>query len=306
MPGQLGFRSWMRPFSLAPVFAIGLQTAVGAQALTVPFRLERNRVIIPTRVNGSEPLKLILDTGMGMDGVYLFHQRFTDGMDTTGAVEVRVGGAGAGEASAAIMLESGHLAFGDVALTGQHVIISRSAHTQGLPSDGVIGWSLFGHHTVEIDYDREVIRLHDTTYAPAEPRWAAVPVEMRNHLPFLTAGVALAGQRRVELEVYIDLAAADGLVLLLRPGQQFAMPEGLEEVYLGTGLSGDVHGYRGGTATLTVGGFTLDGVATVLAPAAVRSKQEGADGVLGNDAIRRFNVIFDYVHHRLWLRARDR
>ena len=65
----------------------------------VPFKLERNRVIVPTSANGSEPLNLILDTGMGFDGVYLFHKEFIDLMDTSGAIEVHVPGSGSGEAA---------------------------------------------------------------------------------------------------------------------------------------------------------------------------------------------------------------
>jgi hypothetical protein len=94
--------------------------------LLVPFKLDRNRVIIPTSVNRSRELNLILDTGMSFDGVYLFHKEFVDEIDTSGAIEVRVPGAGAGEASTAVMIETGRIAFGDVVIDSQKVIISRS------------------------------------------------------------------------------------------------------------------------------------------------------------------------------------
>ena len=61
---------------------------------SVPFTIDRNKIIIPTVVNGSQPLRLILDTGMKFDGVYLFHEAVLDWIDTTGAIEVHVGGAG--------------------------------------------------------------------------------------------------------------------------------------------------------------------------------------------------------------------
>ena len=35
---------------------------------TIAFSMDRDRVIIPTSVNGSPPLRLILDTGMTFDG----------------------------------------------------------------------------------------------------------------------------------------------------------------------------------------------------------------------------------------------
>ena len=38
------------------------------ESISVPFKLDRNRVIVPTSVNGSEEMDLILDTGMRFDG----------------------------------------------------------------------------------------------------------------------------------------------------------------------------------------------------------------------------------------------
>jgi len=67
-------------------------------------------------------------------------------------------------------------------------------------------------------------------------------------------------------------------------------------------VSGDIHGKRGRVAWLKLGPYTLRNVATAFAPAEVRSRQRGADGVLGNDAIRRFNVIFDYAGESLYLK----
>ena len=153
----------------------------------VPFRIERKVVIIPTRVNGSQPLNLILDTGMGFDGVYLFHKECAKDMDTTGAITVRVPGAGSGEASTALMMENGRLTFGDLTADSQRVIIAQSEHTQSFRTDGVIGWTLFGHHTVEIDYDRELIFLHDPTAFKADTGWLGLPLILKENIPFLDA-----------------------------------------------------------------------------------------------------------------------
>ena len=44
------------------------------------------------------------------------------------------------------------------------------------------------------------------------------------------------------------------------------------------------------------------------APTLVRSKQDGADAVIGNGLLCRFNVVFDYAdtsQARLWLKPND-
>ncbi len=34
----------------------------------------------------------------------------------------------------------------------------------------------------------------------------------------------------------------------------------------------------------------------IVAPVEVRSKQDGADAIPGNDSLRRFNLVLDYAH----------
>lgn len=270
--------------------------------LLIPFRLERQRVVIPTSVNGSPPLDLLLDTGMPFDGVYLFKQTCVELMDTTGAMEVRVPGAGDGEPSRAIMMENAELAYGEVQIPNQRVVVSYSPHTQSFASDGVIGRSLFGHHTVEIDYDRSMILLHDTLGFVADTTWQQIPITIRNGLPFFSGRVEVTAGEEVPMVFYVDLASGEVVELLVHPEQKFTLPESLHAELLGTGLSGDIHGQRGRCAQITVGSFTLSDVPAAFAPASIRSKQEGADAVLGNGWMSRFNVVFDYHNQRLLLK----
>jgi hypothetical protein len=304
--GRMTVRISGAALALALIMTSVLSVYVFAKkALTVPFELERNKIIIPTSVNGSPPQRLILDTGMGFDGVYLFHKAALGLIDTTGAIEVRVPGAGSGEASRATMIETGRIAFGDVAVADQKIIVSHSEHTQTFPTDGVIGWNLFGHYIVEINYDSQRIFLHDTTYTPSDSDWTVLPVEMKKGLPFFTVDAEVIDGEVVPMLVYIDLASGDALELLVGPQQKFTMPKNLTASNLGTGLSGDINGQVGRSVRLNIGGFDLHDIRTAFAPAKVRSKQEGADGILGDDVIRRFNIIFDYPHARLYIKPNN-
>lgn len=293
------FRSFVLWFGLA----LSLPSlALTSEPLKVPFKLDRNRIIIPTRVNGSPPLNIILDTGMRFDGVYLFHYDALKLIDTAGAIEVQVPGAGSGAASQATMIETGHIKFGDVTVDSERILVSHSAHTQSFPTDGVIGWNLFGHYIVEIDYDRQLIQLRDTTYFSYDSSWTIIPVELRGDLPFLNITVEVIDSEMVLLEVYIDLASGDALELLVHPAQKFSLPNNLTWNRLGTGLSGDIYGNVGRCKRLTIGNFELKNIATAFAPLEVRSKQKTGDGILGNDLIRRFNIVFDYPHRRLLIK----
>lgn len=268
----------------------------------IPFRLDRNRIILPVSVGNSRALGIILDTGMTFEGVYLFHRELSDVLGSADFIEVRVPGAGSGEASYAIMADSQMLSSGGLQFRNQKVVIAQSETTQDFPTDGVMGYTLFGSYTVEIDYDELVISLHDPEGFAADTTWEEVKLTFKKEIPFLDVTVAVEEDEEIPMNVYIDLAAGEVLELLVRPDMKFSLPDSLtEERYLGTGLSGDIHGKIGSISRLKMGSLELKDVPTTFPLGEVRSKQEGADGILGNGALRRFNVVFDYSHGVLYL-----
>jgi hypothetical protein len=267
----------------------------------IPFEIDRNRTILKVQAGGSRPLRLILDTGMPMDGAYLFHKELGDEIALEDAIEVFIPGAGGGEPSKGIMAESVPMSAGDVVFGRQRVIVSLSDHTQDFPTDGVIGWSLFGHYAVELDYDNMLITLHPPgTFAP-DASWHAIPMKLKKSIPWITASVDVLGEGSVPIECYIDFASGEAVELLVRSDAVFPIPENLEKTYLGTGLSGDIHGGVGRAASFTIGPYTLFDIPAAFPPAAVRSKQEGADAIIGNQLLRRFDLVFDYDAGTIWI-----
>ena len=128
--------------------------------VVVPITVVRNKVLVPVRVNGSRPLKLILDTGMGFDGVLLFHPGLRDSIGAGRLGRAKAPGAGGGPPSDAFVADSLTLGIGDLSIPNQRVIILGDTSMAGGTSDGVIGYSLLGHHAVEVDYDALRLVLH--------------------------------------------------------------------------------------------------------------------------------------------------
>ncbi len=96
----------------------------------------------------------------------------------------------------------------------------------------------------------------------------------------------------------------DAVVLLVRDSAKFRMPAGLEPVYLGRGLSGDVSGWKGRAAWIRLGPHRFDDVEVSYAPDEARSKQPGADAVVGGGLLGRLNEVYDYAGRRLYVRPR--
>jgi hypothetical protein len=243
-------------------------------------------------VGDSRELKVILDTGMPFEGLLIYN---SEGISLENGIEVLVPGAGADAPSPALMAESASFRIGDVECTNQAIVVLQSATMKGFSSDGVTGYSLFGHYIVEVDYDRSLITLHESGTIENDTSWQQLALTFRdNTIPRIQATMNATGTQEVPVSLYIDLASSEALELLIQKEIKFELPDNLEGTYLGRGLSGDIYGQTGKIASLTLGSYELVDVPTAFAPADVRSKQAGGDGILGGNILRRFNCIYDY------------
>ena len=242
---------------------------------------------------------------MHFDGLLLYNIEPEDSVTLENPVQVFVPGAGGGEPSTAIMADSMSFFIGKLECEDQRIIVLQNDRMDGFSSEGVTGYSLFGKYAVQVDYDRMVITLHESL-VKIDSSWEYIPMTFKsNNIPWIEGSVNIKGKEEVPVSLYIDLASSDALELLVKENMKFNLPHSLEDAYLGTGLSGDIHGQTGRIASLKLGSFRLENVKASFAPAEIRSKQDNADGIIGNNSLRRFNVIFDYKGKRLYLKPNE-
>ena len=242
---------------------------------------------------------------MHFEGLLLYNIEPEDSVALKNPIEVLVPGAGADEPSAALMADSMSFYVDKLECKDQRIIVLQGDRMEGILSEGVTGYSLFGKYIVEIDYDRMIVTLHEPPVT-VDPSWDSIPMTFKdNNIPWIEGTININGSEEVPVSLYIDLASGDALELLVKEDMKFLMPDSLKDAYLGTGLSGDIHGQTGRIASLKLASFQLEDVTTSFAPAEIRSKQDNADGIIGNNALRRFNVIFDYKGKKLYLKPNE-
>jgi hypothetical protein len=280
----------------------GLRAEAVEPVARIPFEIQANRIVFPMKIGDSSEKRILLDTGLTFEGVYLFHEELIAELGLEDGVEQDVSGAGADDPSSSVMKDGLTLSAGGIEFREQRVFVSRSPRTQRFPRHGVAGYTLFGNFVVEIDHDSMTIVLHDNSSFEPDPSWETIDMTLRNKIPWIDIGVDVTGDKEIPASIYIDLGAGDALLLLVRPEMKFPMPEGMERRYIGTGLSGDIYGEFGRVSSVRIGSHRLKNVLTAFPPAEVRSKQKGADGIIGSDFLRRFNVIFDYNRSRMYVK----
>lgn len=265
----------------------------------IPFELAKNHVIIPVTVQG-RPMKFVLDTGMPAHGAILFGGSNCDSVPLDYVGEAQVGGVGGGLTQAR-MAAGATIELGGLRLTQQMVIVMPPDRERGLAfedRDGAIGYALFSRFVVRLDFDRMVMKVEEPGEGAPPDSAEALPITFANNVPKAKCSVEMLDGTVVPLELVVDLGASHAVSLNTGAHPEMSIPEGAIEARLGRGVGGALDGRIGRVRSLTLAGRRLENVV-----ASFRSKaHDGApgleamerDGNLGADALRRFNVTFDY------------
>lgn len=244
-------------------------------------------LILPVGVNGSAPRWFILDTGANACV-----------MDEAPALALRLAFQGTGEARGA---GRGTVPYRTIAtpirftthgvpFTCERVIaldLSGQRSIFGRPIDGILGHDFFARFVTELDWDAQVVRVHDTAGYQPPAGAQAIPLRFERRVPYLEATLTVEGRpperRTLLLDTGSEDAVDDSLVLKSRGPKR--------TVTGGVGL--------GQTYEVTLG--RIDRVE--LGPFELRNVLGVAPGValIGSGALQKFFFAVDYSRGRLYL-----
>ena len=273
------------------------------KSTVIPIKVERDRTLVTVKIGTLIIPDILLDTGFAFDGLMIYNPEYRDSLDLTHAMDVKIGGAGSGKPSMASIIDSTDFYLSNVKMSNQRLLVLRSDTYKGYPSNGILGYSIFGHYLTEFNYDNHTMILHPEDSIHVDESWTAIPLYFKNNkIPWLDASVVIKDEQPIPLSMYIDYAAGDAIILLEKPDMKFNLPEETVDIHIGKGLSGDIYGKSGKISKLIIASYELNHVRASFAPVKIRSKQDDADAILGNGSLRRFNLIFDYFNKKLYLK----
>ncbi len=280
-----------------------------ARSTTVHFELIDDHIILPVSLNDSEPLNFVLDSGAA--ATVILESRHTRALPLELGPEIAVSGVGDGPDPVARIIEGTNLSLGSVRLEDLSVIylplesVPFFNNTDEVYFDGVIGAPFFERFVVEIDYDRQLISFSepDSVEAQIDQRdtdWQEIPLQISSGVPYLTAQISTESEQPVAVKLLVDTGYRGPVSLT---------PDTHEEIYepqeyfstVGQGLSGDVQMKVGLSESLSVGGFELNHVPVSYSISGGESDND-SNGLLGNEVLRHFNVVFDYPSERMFVK----
>ena len=261
----------------------------------IPFSLDRGRIMVQARINGSEPVDLLVDTGANATLVA------PSAIDRGVAVKVSGTAHNFGLGGAVEMATSAGNTIEVAGLRWQHepLLLHDRASNAG---DGVMGIHMFEGKVVEFDYDRSVLVIHDSM---PESLDGFVRVELGKAGALPTIPVTFhTGVATVTGSVIIDTGATAALFAR----RDFAEPLGLYGAMQKIGKGRQTGIGRGSLESdlvllpaMTIGGIDMKDVPIYL-ETANHETTAGEGAVLGMDVLSRFTMVLDMTNNVAYLK----
>jgi predicted aspartyl protease len=282
---------------------MGYRIASKKKQVIVPFKLHSNLIIVPIRINNSDTLNFILDTGVSV--TLITDPKVAHSLGLVPIRNIKIAGAGGeGDVTASVTLGAS-VRIGDIRADNQALlmlsedVLSLSDYI-GIPIHGVFGYDLFNRFVVNIDFKTKLVTFSLPERHRYNPRREGVrlPITIEDTKPYLNAMAIEDNDRSVPIKVIVDTGAGHALSLDLGSHDQIRLPDKVIHSQLGRGLSGVITGSLGRLERLKIGDFVLNNVVTSYPDSnsfklgALRGR--GRQGNVGCELLRRFKVTFNY------------
>lgn len=270
----------------------------------IPFTMESAHIVFKASLNGSEPIGFLLDTGA--DENVINTPRLAEfGLKTYGQT-IATGGGGSAEYDYA---SGATLALPGVELRNQHVAVldqSGIERALGVPLGGLLGYDFISRFVVEIDYEKNLLTLHDPKTWVYSGKGYIVPVTFDDGIPFTVGLISVGPKKNIPAYFAIDFGAqetmtltspfvkANDLVNLAQTNAYVNRPAGLENQFF------TQNNVRGHIDKLALGALVEQSI-----PVNMSVNTKGAyaspnfSGTIGEGIFHRYHVFLDYPRNRI-------
>lgn len=274
----------------------------------IPFKLINNLIFIPVNINGAD-LTFLLDTGVAETSIFSLENKE---VKLTNVEKIKFSGLG-GEKSI-----DGFRSDDNIGKIGKNYVndsmtifiitdqdFNISSHV-GIPVNGIIGYHFFKNHPVLIDYTSKKIIIYndENLFRKKVKNFSELDISIEKSKPYIIADVEMTNERKSS-KLLIDLGNSDPIWLFPKLIKDFVYNRPNIDDFLGRGFNGDIYGKRSRIHNFYLGNFRFEKPLTAM-PDEYSIQHvnlvENRKGSLGGDIMRRFTVVFDYPHEKIYIR----
>lgn len=273
----------------------------GQQTVEIPFEFENNLMIVEVRFDGVFPLRFIFDTGA--EHTILTKREITDLMGVAYEKRFSILGADMSTELYAYLVRNVDLKIGNFMARKRPLLVLEEDYFNfenfaGVQIQGILGADFFHRYVVEIDYRKEVIKLHKPgLFELPDEGFQKANLEIHRNKPYIFGPLTFRQDTTISGKYLLDTGAGLPLLLYTETHPFLHVPPNVILSNIGMGLGGYLQGYLGRIDALEINRFRFTGIITSfqeLLPDVDSSYLNGRNGLIGNELLKRFHLIIDY------------
>jgi predicted aspartyl protease len=275
----------------------------------IKFKLVSNLIIIPVSINGSDTMNFILDTGV-RDPI-ITELTLVEELNLNYMKSIEIRGLGNELYTQAYQSGDNTITIPGLRATHQKINVILDENFQisqilGMPVHGLIGFNLFKHYIVKVNYHSQEIQLIKPQFFKYKARKndIVLPIYFVKNKPIIKSEIVQDDGNVIPVNLLIDTGASDALWLSTQ-ATSIKIPQKNIYAFLGAGLGGELFGYKGRLSALWLGGRPMSMPIVSYPESEYINKiitAENRQGSIGGEILRRFTVTFDYYNKRIILR----
>lgn len=290
--------------TLICLIMLSLPLALKAQtkpSATIPFVLESNAIYLYCKVNTTDSLKFLFDTGA--DGSVLNETATARIQLKRTGTSLNMGSNGSNTVSQS---DGNSVSFGGISKDN----VSLTIIPYGTNSfDGVFGTNLMYGYVIEVDYHKKELRFYaDGTYHNDLSSYARCKLRFVANYPTIQSSIVANG-RRYSGRFGLDTGADNVLTVAAPFVRKHYLTTKLPRIGIATSQGSDGSSYV--TPIALVPEMYVGKKHFYRVPVELSQSTEGIDagtdkaGFWGNGFLKRFNAVWDFKNHYLYLKPNN-
>lgn len=305
-------------FSLATAQAqtLGFTFHEGRKRADIPIQIHNNLVVVSVIINGTLPLKFIVDTGVRT--AILTQKMFSDILELKYTRKYTIAGPGGNKLVDAYI--TNNVSISMPGLNGMPGIEGRG-HTLlvldqdllelrnylGVDVHGILGYELFSRFVIRIDYKKKVMTLYTPEKFRPGRKYQELPMVIEDTKPFILTPLNIDPDNILTAKLLVDTGASHSLMLEPTSDKRIVVPQNRVSTVLGRALGGVITGKTGRIESVEFGKFTLQKVITNFPDSnsyldTLKHAITFRNGSVGGEILSRFTVVFNFPHGKLYLK----
>ncbi len=295
---------------------LGFSFPEGRKRADIPIQIHNNLVVVSVTINGTLPLKFIVDTGVRT--AILTQKLFSDILDLKYTRKFTIAGPGGTKLVDAFI--TNNVSISIPGLNGMPGIEGKG-HTLlvleqdllelrnylGVDVHGVMGYELFSRFIIRIDYKKKIMTLFAPEKFRPGKKYHELPMVIEDTKPFILTPMSINANNILTAKLLVDTGASHSLLLEPTSDKRIVVPENRVSMVLGRALGGLITGKIGRVETLELGKFTLQKVIANFPDSnsyldTLKHSMTFRNGSIGGEILSRFTVVFNFPQGKLYLK----